>query len=68
MNCTPALARSTNSFSNAGSIVGRGRPFSTAKKEGVAAQHFQPLQGREIGETATDFFPDGFLKFVMHSY
>src|SRR5688572_29902357 len=67
MNRTPESARSANSFSNAGSIVGGRCPRAAAEELGVAAEHIQTPQRGKFGEAAAHFPADGFLEVLIHS-
>jgi hypothetical protein len=42
------LLHSPNNFSNEGSIIGRRAPCSTAEHEGIATQHRQAFEGRQL--------------------
>lgn len=63
---TPASARSSNSFSNEGSIIGWRFPFPFAEHHGVFAKHFQTLKRRNCPQASTDFLFQRLPERVFH--
>jgi hypothetical protein len=57
-----ASASRTNSFSNEGSIVCGGTPFSAPQQQRIAPQHFQTLQRRQLGKGAAHSAADRLLE------